>query len=126
MASRRSRSPVSGPAASRSGLALRLLWWGLCLGVLAWWLAVTGVGNLASAIGPEGQDSRLYFALLALIAFPAGLIWVLALPWLLGAVPAIVPWYAEPLLAWTGCTLLGYAQWFWVVPHAFALNRTAE
>jgi hypothetical protein len=54
------------------------------------------------------------------------LIWVLAIPWVLGAVQASLPWYAEPLLAWIGCALLGYVQWFWLVPRAFAVSRQTE
>jgi hypothetical protein len=130
VAKRRSRQQLELNPHARLGPAVRLLWWGLCLGVLAWWLFTTGLGSLASAHGLEGRDDRLFYALMALISFPAGLIWVLATPWLLSIVPAgagvaAIPWYGEPLLAWFGCAIVGYLQWFWLLPRAFSFGRQA-
>lgn len=65
---------------------------------------------------------------MALISFPAGLIWVLATPGLLslvpqGAGPVASLSYSEPFLVWLGCAAIGYVQWFWLLPRAFSLGR---
>lgn len=65
---------------------------------------------------------------MALIAFPAGLVWVWFMPSLAPAVEAAGvplegwPWFTPTVLAWLGCAVLGHVQWFWLLPHVFTLH----
>lgn len=71
---------------------------------------------------------------MAILAFPAGLLWVWIAPnlepvaqavtSLAGLPPASWRAYGPELLTWLGATLLGYVQWFWLVPHVFALRAS--
>lgn len=125
MSTRGSRKHAVGHG--RTIRALRLLWWGISLGILLWWMGAT-VWDALGGHSPAVRDERLFHAAMALISFPAGLIWVLATPWLLSLVPqgagpvASLP-YAEPFLVWLGCAVIGYVQWFWLLPQAFSLGR---
>lgn len=72
---------------------------------------------------------------MGVIAFPAGLLWIWIAPTLepfaelltrYAGVPAIF-WrtYGPELFAWLGAALIGYIQWFWLLPYVFSL-RTDE
>ena len=69
---------------------------------------------------------------MGVIAFPAGLLWIWMAPTLdpladalarAAGVPAAY-WraYGPELFAWLGAALIGYAQWFWVIPYVFSLR----
>lgn len=120
----------AGGARRRIVRLLKLGWWSVCFGVVAWWLVSTDPAAAASQADEPLQQQTLK-AIMALLAFPAGLLWVWFLPWLTPAVEAAGvpvdrwPWYVPTLLAWLGCAVLGYLQWFWLLPHVFTL-RSAD
>ncbi len=108
---------------------LRLGWLLLCLAALAgWWL---GWGFVDGA-GQRIEHRQLLDAIMGVLAFPAGLLWVWIAPNLeslaksaalaAGVRPAIWQMYGPELLAWMGATLLGYIQWFWMLPYVFRLR----
>ncbi len=108
---------------------LRLGWLLLCFAALAgWWL---GWGFVDGA-GQRIEHRQLLDAIMGVLAFPAGLLWVWIAPNLeslaksaalaAGVRPAIWQMYGPELLAWMGATLLGYIQWFWMLPYVFRLR----
>jgi hypothetical protein len=109
--------------------ALKVGWLLLCVAaLLVWWL---GWGFVDGA-GQRIEHRQLLDAIMGVLAFPAGLFWVWLAPNLeslaaSAAIAAGVPaafWqtYGPELLAWLGATLLGYIQWFWLLPHVFTLR----
>lgn len=109
------------PGAAPWGRWLRLTWWSVCLAVLVWRVLVVGLSS--------AEDDRYYYLLvLGLISFPAGPLWLWALPALpaslaaYGLDPTLLPPYWKDLAAWLGVALLGHAQWFWLVPAVFRLR----
>lgn len=124
----RSRARPGSPA-RRLGRWLRLTWWALCLGVLSWWFVSIDLGApVSEARRPEQQ--QILEGIMAVIAFPSGLLWVWALASLislsqtLGATVERWPWYAHPLAAWSGAALLGHLQWFWLLRRVFTLRAS--
>ncbi len=108
---------------------LRLGWLLLCFAALAgWWL---GWGFVDGA-GQRIEHRQLLDAIMGVLAFPAGLLWVWIAPNLeslaksaalaAGVRPAFWQMYGPELLAWMGATLLGYIQWFWMLPYVFRLR----
>ena len=69
---------------------------------------------------------------MGILAFPVGLLWVWIAPNLeslaaSAALSAGLPsalWrsYGPELLAWAGATVLGYIQWFWMLPYVFRMR----
>ncbi|MGH8629367.1 MAG: hypothetical protein ACREU7_01195 [Burkholderiales bacterium] len=134
MARHRSRStwkipPAGGKGRRRLVRFLKLAWWSACLGVIVWWFVSVDPGAVGSRVN-EPLPQQTLRGVMALLAFPAGLIWVWSMPWLAPAVEALGiplegwPWYAPSLLVWSGCALLGYVQWFWLLPHVFTLRAS--
>jgi hypothetical protein len=107
----------------------KLLWWAASLAVLVWWFFSIDLGAPASA-GRRADQERIMEGIMAFLAFPAGLVWVWALPMLtsmleaFGVIVARWPWYSQPLAAWCGAALLGYLQWFWLLPYVFTLRAS--
>ncbi len=110
--------------------ALKAGWLLLCLAALAgWWL---GWGFVDGA-GERIEHRQLLDAIMGVLAFPAGLLWVWIAPSLeplagslalkVGAPPALWRTYGPELLAWVGATVLGYLQWFWLLPYVFKSRR---
>ena len=108
---------------------LRFGWLLLCLLALAgWWF---GWGFVDGA-GQRIEQRQLLDAIMGVLAFPAGLLWVWIAPNLeslakSAALSAGVPsafWrlYGPELLAWLGATVLGYIQWFWLLPYVFRIR----
>ncbi len=116
-------APASPPRMARW---LKILWWTASLGVLAWWAWSAEPVRFVDT----GQQDRetLFFGIMAALSFPAGLIWVFALPRTLAALPlagidlSLLPWYTESVMAWFGCALIGYVQWFWLVPYVLSMK----
>jgi hypothetical protein len=124
---------------------LRFGWLLLCLLALAgWWF---GWGFVDGA-GQRIEHRQLLDAIMGVLAFPAGLLWVWIAPNVL-AFPAGLLWvwiapnveslaksaalaagvpsaawrlYGPELLAWLGATVLGYIQWFCLLPYVFRLR----
>jgi len=108
---------------------LRFGWLLLCLLALAgWWF---GWGFVDGA-GQRIEHRQLLDAIMGVLAFPAGLLWVWIAPnleslaksaALAAGVPSAV-WrlYGPELVAWLGATVLGYIQWFWLLPYVFRLR----
>lgn len=71
---------------------------------------------------------------MGILAFPAGLLWVWLAPLFepmakaaagaAGLPPPLWREYGPALLTWLGATLIGYVQWFWLLPHVFALRNS--
>lgn len=69
---------------------------------------------------------------MGVIAFPAGLLWVWVAPVFEPFIESIaqsdgvttVPWerYGPELFSWFGASLIGYIQWFWLLPTVFRLR----
>ena len=108
---------------------LRVAWLALCLGALAgWWL---GWGFVDGA-GERVEHRDLLDAMMGIIAFPAGLLWVWVAPGLepmaqsatlaAGVPESVWRGYGPELLTWLGATAIGYFQWFWLLPHVFTLR----
>lgn len=108
---------------------LRLSWLAICLGVLAvWWF---DWGFLDGA-GQRIEHRQLLEATMGIIAFPGGLLWVWLVPYFepmaqaaaraAGISPPVWRDYGPALLTWSGATLIGYIQWFWLLPHVFTLR----
>jgi hypothetical protein len=108
---------------------LRFGWLLLCLLALAgWWF---GWGFVDGA-GQRIEHRQLLDAIMGVLAFPAGLLWVWIAPNVeslakSAALAAGVPsaaWrlYGPELLAWLGATVLGYIQWFCLLPYVFRLR----
>jgi len=120
---------VRGTARGRLVRLLKLAWWSVCLGVLVWWFIAVEPGTLQTQASEPVQHQTLK-GVMALLAFPAGLLWVWSMPWLVPAAQAVGlpmdgwPWYAPTVMARFGCALLGYAQWFWLLPHVFTLRAS--
>jgi hypothetical protein len=110
---------------------LKIGWLILCLAALAvWWL--TGFVDDA---GHRAGHRQILDTMMGVIAFPAGLLWIWMAPTLepfvdpllrAAGVPAAY-WhdYGPELFAWFGAALIGYVQWFRVIPYVFSL-RTDE
>lgn len=109
--------------------ALKIGWWSACLAVLVWWFVAADPGAAASRANEPLHEQTLK-GLMALLAFPAGLLWVWSMPWLAPAVEAAGvplagwPWYTPTVLAWSGCAVLGYVQWFWLLPYVFTMRSS--
>jgi hypothetical protein len=126
-------SPRKRIAATRSRPDLwvrvaKIGWWVVCLGILTWWIFALGIeGADAAKSGPEWLTFMLA---MGVISFPAGPLWLWALPSIREALPAagvdlsLLPWYWEPVAAWLGVAILGYAQWFWLVPGVLRLRAS--
>ena len=129
---RRSRNYVRADHwTNRLKRMLRIGWLGLCLAALAvWWL--TGVVDSA---GHRADHRQILDTIMGVIAFPAGLLWIWIAPNLepltdplvraAGVPSAYWHAYGPELFAWFGATLIGYIQWFWLIPYVFSL-RTDE
>lgn len=108
---------------------LKLFWLALCLVALAAWLLDWG---FIDGAGQRFERRQLLDAAMGILAFPAGLLWVWSAPYFepmaeAAARAAGVPlpmWrdYGPALLVWGGATLIGYVQWFRVLPYAFSLR----
>ncbi len=122
-------TPAAGSARRRLVRALKLGWWSTCLAVIAWWFVAIDPVAVATQANEPLQQQTLK-GVMALLAFPAGLLWVWFMPGLAPAVEAAGvplegwPWYTPTLLTWLGCALLGYAQWFWLLPYVFTLRAS--
>lgn len=108
---------------------LRVGWLLLCVAALAvWWL---GWGFVDGA-GQRIEHRQLLDVIMGVLAFPAGLLWVYVAPNLeslaksavlaTGVPPEFWRSYGPELLAWLGATLIGYVQWFWLLPYVFRLR----
>jgi hypothetical protein len=108
---------------------LKVTWLALCLGALAvWWLD----WGFTDGAGQRIEHRQLLDAAMGVLAFPAGLLWVWLAPHFepiarAAARAAGMPlpvWrdYGPALLTWSGATLAGYIQWFWLLPRVFALR----
>ena len=108
---------------------LRVGWLLLCVAALAvWWL---GWGFVDGA-GQRIEHRQLLDVIMGVLAFPAGLVWVYVAPNLeslaksavlaTGVPPEFWRSYGPELLAWLGATLIGYVQWFWLLPYVFRLR----
>ena len=119
----------AGPARRRFVRVLKIGWWAACMAVLVWWFLAAEPGAVSSPASEPLHEQTLK-GIMALLAFPAGLLWVWSLPWLAPAVEAAGvslrgwPWYLPTVLAWSGCALLGYVQWFWLLPHVFTMRAS--
>ncbi len=115
------REPTAAPPLRAWPRVLKLCWWAICLGVLAGWL-------LMAARSDSGAEDRDFLLMLALLSFPAGLVWLWFVPDLsailasLGVDPATLPRHWELAATWAGVVLLGHVQWFWLLPAAFRLR----
>ena len=108
---------------------LRFGWLLLCLLALAGWWFEWG---FVDGAGQRIEQRQLLDAIMGVLAFPAGLLWVWIAPNLeslakSAALAAGVPsafWrlYGPELVAWLGATVLGYIQWFWLLPYVFRLR----
>jgi hypothetical protein len=127
---RRSRDYVRADHwTNRLKRTLRIGWLVLCLAALAgWWL---GWGFVDGA-GHRVDHRQLLDTIMGVIAFPAGLLWIWMAPALepfaeplvrSAGVPAVY-WrtYGPELFAWFGAALIGYIQWFWLLPYVFSLR----
>lgn len=132
MAGRRNRSASRFRTPGKRGRFVRLLklgWWSVCLAVIAWWIISADPATVGSQAN-EPLQQQVLKGIMALLAFPAGLLWVWFLPLLTPAFEAAGvpvngwPWYATTVLAWLGCAVLGYLQWFWLLPHVFTLRSS--
>jgi hypothetical protein len=134
MARRKNRTEWKGPATGNRMRrhVVRLLkigWWSVCLVAIATWFVAADPGTAASQVN-EPIEQQLLKGVMALIAFPAGLVWVWSLPWLTPGIEAAGvplsswPWYTPTVLAWLGCAVLGYVQWFWLMPHVLTLRSS--
>lgn len=105
---------------------LKIGWWIVCLLILATWYFVSGIDGAGSPTAPT--DWRSFVLAMAVISFPAGALWLWALPSIRDALPAagvdlgLLPWYWEHVAAWLGIALIGYIQWFWLLPAVFRLR----
>ena len=132
MARRRKRSSDyvrPGHWSVRLRRALKAGWLLLCIAALAgWWL---GWGFVDGA-GQRIEHRQFLDAIMGVIAFPGGLLWVWVAPSLeplaeTAALAAGLPkpvWirYGPESLVWVGATLIGYIQWFWLLPYVFTLR----
>lgn len=105
---------------------LKIGWWTLCLTILAAWYFISGINGAAAPTA--ASDWRSFVLAMAVISFPAGPLWLWALPSIRDVLPAtgvdlsLLPWYWEQVAAWFGITVIGYAQWFWLLPAVFRLR----
>jgi hypothetical protein len=103
---------------------LKTGWWVVCLTILAWWIAVSGLDGA----GASPADQRTFVLVTGVISFPGGALWLWALPSIREALPAagidpsMLPGYWETLAAWLGIGLIGHLQWFWLLPKVFRLR----
>lgn len=106
---------------------LTFFWLALCLAALAlWWLD----WGFVDGAGQRIERRQLLDAAMGILAFPAGLLWVWLAPYLeplaqaaaraAGVSPPMWRDYGPALLTWSGATLIGYVQWFWVLPYALS------
>ena len=106
---------------------LQIGWLIICVATLAvWWY---GVGFVDGA-GQRIEQGPFLDAAMAILAFPAGLVWVWLVPYLEplaqsasragGVSPHLWQNYGAAMLTWCGATLIGYIQWFWLLPAVFA------
>lgn len=99
----------------------RLLWLGACAIVVIWWMAVYGLheGAPDTLMG----EAMIYVVIaMTLLSFPIGLAWTVLL-----AIAARVlheagvavqsPLWVNLLLYWVTAVVLGYVQWFVVIPR---------
>ena len=105
---------------------LKIVWWLICLGVIAWW--AWSAEPIRHAASSEQDRETLFFGIMAALSFPAGLAWALVVPRAWSSLPlaeidvTMLPWYAQAVAVWFGCAALGYAQWFWLVPHVLSMR----
>jgi len=98
-----------------------LLWLGACAVVLIWWMAVYGLNERTS--DALKSEAMIYVVIaMTLLSFPVGLVWTIVIAGgarLLHAagIDMHAPIWVSLLFYWVGALVLGYLQWFLIVPR---------
>lgn len=106
---------------------IRSLWFAAALAILCWWFIAYGIrADLSPSLKSESQ---IYLIIaMVVLSFPVGLIWTYLFALVLSALSQIdiVPgggWQLDVILLWVGYVVVGYLQWFELIPRVVARFR---
>ncbi len=108
--------------------SIRFIWLAACVVVLLWWTIAYGFNDAVPKQLRAESQVYLFIAIIVL-SFPAGLIWAVFVAigsralYELGFAPDGSIW-VNTFIYWLGAVVLGYLQWFVLVPRYTARRRT--
>lgn len=99
---------------------MRIAWLAACALVLLWWIGAFGLDDQLAV--PLKLESQMYVLLaMCILAFPAGIIWAVVIAGVarllheFGVATNGSIWTGI-LIFWVGAVVLGYLQWFVLLP----------
>ena len=98
---------------------VKILWVLCCVVVLVWWYYAFGLKTGLSAM--LKAESQIYLIIwMVILTFPVGLIWVYLMALVLYGLETLgvnqEALSSDVLILWAGFVILGYLQWFKLVP----------
>jgi hypothetical protein len=107
---------------------LELAWLVSCVAAVTWWYVTYGIrSDLGGALKAESQIYLI--AIMVVITFPIGLVWAYAAGLITyeleaAGIGTATAWHLDVLLWWFGFVVVGYVQWFNLIPRIVGAIRT--
>ena len=107
---------------------LQIAWLLSCVAAVAWWYVTYGIrSDLGGALKAESQIYLI--VIMVVITFPIGLVWAYVTGLITYGLEAtgigtVTAWHPDVLLWWLGFVVVGYVQWFKLIPRIVEAIRT--
>lgn len=103
-----------------------ITWLLLCLIVLLWWYYTYGLAEISDTLKNESQIYLII--LMCILTFPIGFIWIYLLSLILYIAQDYICMQGTKIIdsiifGWLGFLVLGYLQWFLIVPSIVKKRR---